>query len=154
MNTEKSVVWLVTYGVQLCPDTYYEKIHTFSTLMDGPKSMKLAETLALQRHVPEAFRKEPQGQWITTDGFRAFEYDENQPEIDAGAVYWIDEMRVVESADVAVVKKYLDSQPETWSQRHEEQLRLRGNSRRANANLTVAKINTKVRPGNAQKRHI
>src|SRR4051794_20439006 len=65
MNTEKSVVWLVTYGFQFCPDTPYEKIHTFSTLMEGPKSIKLAETVALQRHVPEAFRKKPQGQWIT-----------------------------------------------------------------------------------------
>ncbi len=94
--------------------------------MDGPEDINLAETLALQNHVPDAFEEEPEGQWVTMDGLRAFKYNNNHSEFEDGAVFWIDEMRIVESADEAVVKKYLACQPETRMQRHCEQVRLRG----------------------------
>jgi hypothetical protein len=127
MNPEKSVTWLITCGTLFHPGTPDEKRFIHTELMDGPADIQLAEALAFKLEVPEALEQEPEGQWITMDGLRAFEYNDNHSELEVGAIFWIDYMRIVEPADVAVMKKYLAFPPsEVRTQRRCEQLRLRG----------------------------
>jgi hypothetical protein len=124
MNT---IVWLVTYVTLLHPDTYSEKRTVCTELVEGPMDIKMAETRAFKIGVPEAFEKEPEGEWVTMDGFRAFRYNDNHSELEDGAIFWIDFMRIVEPADVAVMMKYLAfPSPEVRTQRYAQQLLLRG----------------------------
>ena len=132
MNTQKTVTWLVTCSTLLYPDTFEEKETTYTELIDGPEDIKLAETQALRHHVPLAFEAEPEGRWITMNGLRAFKYNNNHSEMEDGNVFWIHDMRVVEPADVPVMKKYLAfPPPAVRTQRRWQQLRLRGDAEMA-----------------------
>jgi hypothetical protein len=146
MNTKKTVTWLITYGTYE-PGMDCGKEVTDIGLLDASQDIKEAETLALMHHVPEGFdesTKEPTpikksdfdgtyqapGEWTSFNGFRAFQLSDEHAEVDAGNIFWIKEMRVVDPADVLVMKKYLGG----WSYEKErserwQQLRLRGDTK-------------------------